>query len=241
VTSPPHALSDGKRIEERALTDYVVLLRTLLSATVGVGEREGRVFSSLVRSRHMNLSHGMGRSGDLLAQQPKAAGSSLLLTLTHALTLHAIKLAGLTEVKQVLLLPVATGMSIVLTLTAIHQQHPKYLQAQAAALQHAQSIVHSISTPSSSAAAPAPSSFSSPSSPLYVLWSRIDQKTCLKSIFAAGLVPVVIDLKQEGDQLVTDLDAIQTAMERIGAENILAVVSTTSCFAPRAPDRSVAR
>jgi O-phospho-L-seryl-tRNASec:L-selenocysteinyl-tRNA synthase len=29
----------------------------------GVGEREGRVFSSLVARRHYSLSHGIGRSG----------------------------------------------------------------------------------------------------------------------------------------------------------------------------------
>ena len=37
----------------------------------------------------------------------------------------------------------------------------------------------------------------------YVIWSRIDQKTCLKSILTANLTPVVIELKQEHDSLVT--------------------------------------
>ena len=41
---------------------------------VGVGEREGRIYSSLVRSRCYSLSHGIGRSGDVAAIQPKAAG-----------------------------------------------------------------------------------------------------------------------------------------------------------------------
>lgn len=49
---------------------------------VGVGEREARIFSPLVRSRHFGLGHGIGRSGDIAAIQPKAAGSSLLNQIT---------------------------------------------------------------------------------------------------------------------------------------------------------------
>ena len=29
----------------------------------------------------------------------------------------------------------------------------------------------------------------------YVIWSRIDQKTCLKAIETANLIPIVIELK----------------------------------------------
>ena len=38
----------------------------------------------------------------------------------------------------------------------------------------------------------------------YVIWSRIDQKTCLKSIHSANLIPVVIELKPDGDALCSD-------------------------------------
>ena len=38
---------------------------------VGVGEREARVYSPLVARRHWNLAHGIGRSGDVAAEQPK--------------------------------------------------------------------------------------------------------------------------------------------------------------------------
>lgn len=37
----------------------------------GVGEREGRVACPLVARRHFALAHGIGRSGDISAQQPK--------------------------------------------------------------------------------------------------------------------------------------------------------------------------
>jgi O-phospho-L-seryl-tRNASec:L-selenocysteinyl-tRNA synthase len=64
-------------------------------SNVGVGEREGRVYSALVKTRNYSLSHGIGRSGELSAEQPKAAGSSLILKLTHYLVLDALKLSGL--------------------------------------------------------------------------------------------------------------------------------------------------
>lgn len=38
---------------------------------VGVGEREARVACDLVAQRHFRLAHGIGRSGDVGAEQPK--------------------------------------------------------------------------------------------------------------------------------------------------------------------------
>jgi O-phospho-L-seryl-tRNASec:L-selenocysteinyl-tRNA synthase len=71
-----------------------------------------------------------------------------------------------------------------------------------------------------------------------VLWPRIDQKTCLKSIVAVGLTPVVIPNLLEGDEVRTDVAAIAAALvEDAGRGEVLCVVSTTSCFAPRAPER----
>jgi O-phospho-L-seryl-tRNASec:L-selenocysteinyl-tRNA synthase len=76
-----------------------------------------------------------------------------------------------------------------------------------------------------------------------VIWLRIDQKTCLKSIYTAGCTAHVVSNKMEGDDVATDLDAVSAAIAQIGAENVLAVISTTSCFAPRRPDdvKGVAR
>jgi O-phospho-L-seryl-tRNASec:L-selenocysteinyl-tRNA synthase len=91
-----------------------------------------------------------------------------------------------------------------------------------------------MSCPADPAAASSSSSSGSPLPlPRYVVWSRIDQKTCLKAITAANLVPVVIELQQQGDELVTDVAGIQAAVGRLGAANVAAVVTTTSCFAPR--------
>ena len=62
----------------------------------GVGEREGRLYSSLVARRHYSLGHGIGRSGDLTEVQPKAAGSSLINKLTNTMLLDIIKISGVT-------------------------------------------------------------------------------------------------------------------------------------------------
>ena len=43
----------------------------------------------------IRFSHGIGRSGDITAVQPKAAGSSLILKLTSAMALDVIKLTGI--------------------------------------------------------------------------------------------------------------------------------------------------
>ena len=78
-------------------------------ANCGVGEREARIFSSLVQKRHYSLGHGIGRSGDLTEVQPKAAGSSLINKLTNSMMLDTIKLSGVTSVKDCFLVPMATG------------------------------------------------------------------------------------------------------------------------------------
>lgn len=46
------------------------------------------------------LIHGIGRSGDISAVQPKAAGSSLLNKLTNSVVLDVIKLAGRCKFKK---------------------------------------------------------------------------------------------------------------------------------------------
>lgn len=45
---------------------------------VGVGEREGRVACPLVARRHFRLAHGIGRSGDIAAEQPKVCAAVYL-------------------------------------------------------------------------------------------------------------------------------------------------------------------
>lgn len=165
---------------------------------VGFGEREGRVFSSLVARRHYYLSHGIGRSGDIAEQQPKAAGSSVIYKLTNCLALHAMHISGFTGMEKALVVPMATGMSVTLSLLALRQGRPLAK---------------------------------------YVLWPRIDQKSCLKAILTCGLTPVIIENVINGDEIVTNVESVQHAVKEYGADNILCILTTTSCFAPRRPDK----
>ena len=95
------------------------------SFAVGVGEREGRIFSRLVRDRCFGMAHGMGRSGNLGAAQPKAAGSSLVVTLSNLFAVQMLKEAGETEVKDACVVPVCTGMSMFLCLSSLRNERPK--------------------------------------------------------------------------------------------------------------------
>ncbi len=91
----------------------------------GVGEREGRIFSSIVKSKNFNLGHGIGRSGDVNALQPKAIGSSLIVKLTKNMTINAMnKILGYPSIKDALILPFATGMSITITLLTLKSLNP---------------------------------------------------------------------------------------------------------------------
>ena len=176
----------------------------------GVGEREGRVYSSLVASRHFGLSHGIGRSGDITEPQPKALGSSIMAKLALMLVMDLVRRgSGLdkkTAAAHGILLPLCTGMSMALVLSSLRA---------------------SISAQSSTS--------KSSSDKNIVLWSRIDQKSVLKSIQTAGLQVVVISTKLVNDAVTTDMDALLEQLDAHG-DSVLAVVTTTSCFAPREPD-----
>jgi O-phospho-L-seryl-tRNASec:L-selenocysteinyl-tRNA synthase len=170
------------------------------AGNTGVGEREARIYSYLVARRNYNLGHGIGRSGDVNALQPKAVGSSLMVKLTKAMTLHVLrKVIGLHFINDVLILPSATGMSITLSLLAL-----KALKSEAE----------------------------------YVIWPRIDQKTCLKSILTANLKPIWIEPSLKGEELNTNLEGIEKAIAEY-KDKVLCVITTTSCFAPRAYDNVV--
>lgn len=164
----------------------------------GVGERESRIASDIVAKRNFFMGHGIGRSGDVKAVQPKAAGSSLIAKLTEYMTLDALKICGLQFVGDVIILPLATGMAITMTLLTLIRRKPKAK---------------------------------------YVIWPRIDQKTCLKCISTANLEPIVIENIIEGESITTNIAGMTEKIKEIGAENILCVLSTTSCFAPRVPDK----
>jgi len=57
----------------------------------------------------------------------------------------------------------------------------------------------------------------------------------VQAITAANLEPVVIELVRVPgtDELGTDVAGIEAAIQTLGPEAVVAVVTTTSCFAPR--------
>lgn len=186
---------------EMALQTLAAMDSNNFRSNIGAGEREARVFSSLVARRHFHLCHGVGRSGDVAAVQPKAAGSSLIVQLANALAKDILKEAGMRCITSALVLPVATGMSLTLVLLTFREQKPNAK---------------------------------------YVIWPRIDQKSCFKSILSAGLAPLIVENSLDADcggQLRTDMDAMRALVEQHGSDAILCAMSTTSCFAPRGFDK----
>ncbi|CAB3397739.1 unnamed protein product [Caenorhabditis bovis] len=163
---------------------------------VGAGEREGRVLNPMVQRLHSNLAHGIGRSGNLLEIQPKALGSSMLACFANEFAMHSLQLLGLTTIRGCIVVPLCTGMSLSLCMSAWRKNRPNAK---------------------------------------YVVFHRIDQKSSLKSIYHAGFEPIVIEPIREGDGLITDVETLNHVLEEKG-EEILCVMSTTSCFAPRSPD-----
>uniref|UniRef100_A0A7S1FM34 O-phosphoseryl-tRNA(Sec) selenium transferase n=1 Tax=Corethron hystrix TaxID=216773 RepID=A0A7S1FM34_9STRA len=173
------------------------------------------------------MSHGVGRSGDLLEAQPKAVGSTIVGRLACALARDAaVRGSGLTCVDKGLavVLPVCTGMACSLVLRSLANALPPLEGA---------------------------------TGPDVVLWSRIDQKSCLKSVYAAGMECAVVPTVRgelpspssdapsgrrrrrtyASDEVRTDLPALRRLLlDYVGRRRVVAVISTTSCFAPRIPD-----
>jgi len=181
---------------EFALTELATMDSNNFMSNVGVGEREGRVYSDMVLRRHHRMSHGIGRSGDIAEVQPKAAGSSLLYKLAVSLAQHALLISGL-SFPGCVVLPLATGMSLTMTFLTLRWANP---------------------------------------SARYIIWSRIDQKSCFKSMRTAGYEPLVVELLAAADgSLHTDTAGVQALLAQHG-QSVLCVLTTTSCFAPRQPD-----
>lgn len=79
---------------------------------IRIGEREGRISTPFLANLSGNFCHGVGRSGNLTAAQPKAAGASLMQNLTNKITLSLIKKLGIPNIKNCLTLPMGTGMGL---------------------------------------------------------------------------------------------------------------------------------
>jgi O-phospho-L-seryl-tRNASec:L-selenocysteinyl-tRNA synthase len=86
-----------------------------------IGEREGRLATPYLNQLSAGFNHGIGRSGDLSAPQPKAPGASLMQNLTNHIVLSLIQHLGIPNVKGSLVLPFGTGMAIGMALRGLAQ------------------------------------------------------------------------------------------------------------------------
>jgi len=123
---PMKILIEQKRVPEEGWKDDLIerfldLLSTMDSdkdsKVASVGEREGRVASPLVSKLAAGFHHGVGRSGQLVAPQPKAAGCSLMYYFANRLATYAMKSFGVPNIKKAYVVPMATGMTIGLALS----------------------------------------------------------------------------------------------------------------------------
>ncbi|MFX1479590.1 MAG: O-phosphoseryl-tRNA(Sec) selenium transferase [Promethearchaeota archaeon] len=84
-----------------------------------VGEREARIASKLQLKTSAGFCHGVGRSGFLTAPQPKAPGGSLMYEISNYLARDTLRNFGLPNIKEAIVVPLCTGMSLSLTLGAL--------------------------------------------------------------------------------------------------------------------------
>ena len=200
----------------RALEDLLRLDSTSRPRNVGAGEREGRISSSVIKSRIGVPRHGVGRSGNLAEYQPKAIGTTLCGEMVGVMVTDALRVYGL-EVKEgdmVGVMPVATGMCVMMCLLSISADFREMEgrdDGDGAGGRNNQKRRD------------------------VVIWCRCDQKSVMKSITTAGFNLVVVTTKIAGDAVVTDVEDLEGKV-KLYSGRVVCVVSTTSCFAPRIPD-----
>ncbi|QEE14339.1 O-phosphoseryl-tRNA(Sec) selenium transferase [Promethearchaeum syntrophicum] len=121
IWKPIMELFQQRKIPEHGWNDFQIRqLLDILShldsdkdpRSIRIGEREGRISSVILNEISGGFCHGIGRSGELTAAQPKAAGASLMQNLTNIIVLSLIKSLGLPNIKTALTIPFGTGMSI---------------------------------------------------------------------------------------------------------------------------------
>ncbi len=127
AAKPLRILLEQRRIPKKGISDD--LLRSFLKMlslmdtdkdplAARIGEREARVASPYVGELAAGFAHGIGRSGDVSAPQPKAPGGSLLQYFANGLALDALKRFGLPNIDGAFVVPLTTGMTLAMTLAA---------------------------------------------------------------------------------------------------------------------------
>jgi len=118
---PIRILFEQRRVPEQGCDDEVIdFLLTVLSfmdsdkdlESARIGEREARVASPFVSELAHGFCHGVGRSGDITAPQPKAAGGSLAYFFANKLAIDMLQRMGAPNLRSACVVPVATGMAV---------------------------------------------------------------------------------------------------------------------------------
>lgn len=199
---PIKLLFEQRRVPEkgwkdRQIEELLILLSTMDSdkdsKAVFLGEREGRVASSLVSKLASGFHHGIGRAGDLTQAQPKAAGASLMYFFANKLSADAMKRFGAPNIKKAVVFPMATGMTLALILCTVRNR----------------------------------------SRGKEVVYPQIDLSSPLKAIHLAGLQERIVQGEVNGDGVNVPTEKIEETVN----ENTAAILSTTTFFSPREPDR----
>ncbi|MGY5856169.1 MAG: O-phosphoseryl-tRNA(Sec) selenium transferase [Candidatus Thorarchaeota archaeon] len=132
LLGPVRDVLNRRLFPEKALTDLQLeMMLQLLSSldtdkdpeAARVGEREARLASPFIGRLSAGFNHGVGRSGQLTAPQPKAPGASLMQQVANNVALDAIRKLGLSNMKSGVVTPLSTGMSISLILSALRREH----------------------------------------------------------------------------------------------------------------------
>ena len=128
---PIKTLFEQKSVPQNPWTDQQIefLLEVLSnmdtdkdSDAARVGEREARIASKLHLKTSAGFCHGVGRSGFLTAPQPKAPGGSIMYEISNYLARDILRNFGLPNVKEAIVVPLCTGMSLALTLAALRPE-----------------------------------------------------------------------------------------------------------------------
>lgn len=125
LLKPIRNLLEQRKLPKQGWSDETIrFFLTILSSmdtdkdpkAARIGEREARIASPLVSELAAGFIHGVGRSGVLIDPQPKAAGGSLMYQIANRLSEDILKKFGVENIKDAFVVPLATGMSIALTL-----------------------------------------------------------------------------------------------------------------------------
>ena len=64
----------------------------------------------------------------------------------------------------------------------------------------------------------------------YVLWSRIDQKSCFKSILTANLEPIIIEQIEDNHYLQTNVNEFERQIQQLKSNEICCIIFHNKLF-----------